>query len=136
MARDMVTMCAEGVTIIDLQENWDTCIICERDTPLHWGVPVYEGLIVDNNWPFEWFGAPACKTCHDEHAQGEHVQLKVRKMTDLYTQISDAIRAKHCDGDGTIICECGDDWICACGADGKPCRGCPECTRPCINHRD
>lgn len=50
----------------------------------------------------------------------------------LHTPIGRAITAalfdRHCDSDGTIICECGDGGICACGADGTQCTGCYECT--------
>ena len=41
----------------------DSCVICDGPpSPLH-GVPVYEDLILPNDWPGEWGGMPACLKC-------------------------------------------------------------------------
>lgn len=59
-----------------MQEKWVQCCVCGNDYNAilkGWGIPIstYDGLIVSNDFVGEWFGKPACKSCHDRHAQGE-----------------------------------------------------------------
>ena len=71
--------------IINLDEPWTECTICGADTPSKWGVPVWSGMIVANDWPGDWGGVPACKSCYEQHTRGMHVEV----LTDEYDQISE-----------------------------------------------
>lgn len=62
------------MVVIDLNERWADCHICGEPTPSRWGVPVWNGEIVANDWPGEWGGVPACEKCWAEHERGMHVQ--------------------------------------------------------------
>lgn len=60
---------------IYLQSPWATCRICGDETPSRWGVPVWGGFIVANDWPGSWGGSPACEDCWRRHESGEFVEL-------------------------------------------------------------
>jgi len=56
--------------IIDLQPFEVDCRICEQTfaVPRHlpsYGIPLYEDLIVPDDYQGEWGGAPVCKGCYD-----------------------------------------------------------------------
>ncbi len=69
-----------AILLIRLYEPWAECRLCGADTPSRWGVPMYEGNLLSNDFQGEWFGAPACQACHDAHARGE-----LRTYDHLYT---------------------------------------------------
>jgi len=43
------------------------CGVC--DAPVFglggFGVPMWEGMVLPNDWPDEWGGFPACRPCYD-----------------------------------------------------------------------
>jgi hypothetical protein len=39
------------------------CHICGEEIPPHWGIPIYEGMVVPNAWPRDWVGVDACQAC-------------------------------------------------------------------------
>jgi hypothetical protein len=64
-----------NVVIVNLQQHWCDCHICGEPTLAAWGVPVWNGFIVANDWPGDWGGVSVCKSCHDRHAAGEFVEV-------------------------------------------------------------
>lgn len=55
-----------SVVIIDLNEfGVSECHICGK-TSVNKGIPIYEGLVLPNEWEGEWGGVPACDKCHKE----------------------------------------------------------------------
>jgi hypothetical protein len=59
------------VLVIDLDERWADCWRCGELTPSRWGLPVWNGELVSNDWQGEWGGVPACEACFDLHAAGK-----------------------------------------------------------------
>ena len=55
-----------AIYIIELDQKWTTCTICQADTPLRWSMPMYEGKIIDVTKDEDWAGMPVCKKCYDE----------------------------------------------------------------------
>lgn len=52
------------------------CYICGAPTPMRWGVPVFNGDIVSNDFPDELWGESGggqsvCESCYEKHARGE-----------------------------------------------------------------
>lgn len=66
---------ADRITVIDLNERWSDCHVCGEPTPARWGLPVWNGFIVANDWPGEWGGVPACESCWEKHERGELVEV-------------------------------------------------------------
>lgn len=62
------------VEVINLSARWTDCTVCGEETPAAWGLPVWNGLIVANDWPGEWGGVPACEACWEQHERGELVE--------------------------------------------------------------
>lgn len=62
---------AKGVLSIRLFEPYADCSLCGEETICRWGVPMYEGNLLSNDFKGEWFGQPACQACHDAHARGD-----------------------------------------------------------------
>lgn len=60
---------------INMQDHWTECTVCGADTPAEWGLPVWNGMIVANDWPGEWGGVPACESCWAKHERGELVEV-------------------------------------------------------------
>lgn len=51
--------------IIDLWSPLVDCHICNE--PAHKkGIPIYEGLVLPDNWDGEWGGVPACDACFEK----------------------------------------------------------------------
>lgn len=54
-----------GLTVIRLDEPTCDCWVCGTETYLDFGLPVYEGEILPNDWKGEWCGATVCRECYD-----------------------------------------------------------------------
>ena len=62
--------------IIYLNGLSDDCCICGSEVVSHplgpsYGIAMYEGIPVPDDWTGEWGGFAACKKCFDKHAAGE-----------------------------------------------------------------
>ena len=65
--------CEPRKLVINMQSGGDQCCIC-GEWDYGYGVPVgVDGRIISNDSTQDWAGKPACRKCHDEHAQGKHV---------------------------------------------------------------
>lgn len=51
------------INIIELDQKWTNCTICNEDTPIGFSIPMYEGKKVDTTKTDEWAGMPVCKRC-------------------------------------------------------------------------
>lgn len=51
------------------------CNICGCEWESGWGVPVWNGVRVANDWPGEWGGVPVCEPCFHRHAAGEFIEV-------------------------------------------------------------
>ena len=50
--------------VIELWPIVEFCCIC-GETSHKSGIPVYEDLVLPNDWQGEWGGQPACDTCRE-----------------------------------------------------------------------
>ena len=50
-------------SVIQLDARVAVCHVCERESPPHWGIPIFEGFVLPNDWAGEWGGADACIQC-------------------------------------------------------------------------
>lgn len=60
---------SERIAVIDLTPCIDDCWVCEREVIAssagpNYGVPIYEGYIVPDDYRGEWGGFTACKPCY------------------------------------------------------------------------
>lgn len=69
------TIGGQIVGIIDMDYRWTECHVCGADTVIGWGLPVWNGSIVANDWPGSWGGVPACYECWERHERGELVEI-------------------------------------------------------------
>lgn len=69
------TILGNPVVVIDLNARWADCHVCGDPTPCQWGLPVWNGFIVANDWPGTWGGVPACYSCWEKHERGELVEV-------------------------------------------------------------
>jgi hypothetical protein len=53
------------VLVIDLSQEVGTCAICGDETDGRGGVPMYEDLVLPDDWQGEWGGFDACEACRD-----------------------------------------------------------------------
>lgn len=58
------------VTIIRLDEPCIECVICGQGDVSRWGLAVYEGRIVPDDYQGEWGGAPCCEKCYQAWKDG------------------------------------------------------------------
>lgn len=58
---------------IGMQDNTVSCWICGVETEFKWGVPTFNGDLMSNDWPGEWFGQSVCERCFDLHEQGKMI---------------------------------------------------------------
>ena len=66
---DVLHITAER-TVIRMQALPADCWACGGDASgLEHGIPIYEDLILPNDWPGEWGGAPACRSCFDRQSE-------------------------------------------------------------------
>lgn len=68
-------MSGPDIYVIDLNERRTDCTACGAETPARWGLPVWEGFVVANDWPGPWGGVPACESCWERHERGELVEV-------------------------------------------------------------
>ena len=52
----------DNVTVIDMGVPWADCCICGEPS-LQMGIPVFEDLVLPNDYEGEWGGRPACPEC-------------------------------------------------------------------------
>lgn len=52
-----------AITFINLSPFFCECHCCGAETSGGFGVPVFEDLILHNDYEGEWGGAPACVSC-------------------------------------------------------------------------
>jgi hypothetical protein len=72
-------MSTEAINVILMEPffpHMAECCICGCDVVLrtfgpNYGIAMYEGIPVPNEWTYEWGGFPACKACFDKHEAGE-----------------------------------------------------------------
>jgi hypothetical protein len=44
----------------------DTCYVCGTELhDLRHGIPIYESVVVPDNWTGPWIGYPVCRKCFD-----------------------------------------------------------------------
>lgn len=53
-----------SVTIIDLWVITAECHVCCVPGQNLQGIPIYEGVVLHNDYEGEWGGVPACKDCY------------------------------------------------------------------------
>lgn len=41
-----------------------TCHVCGTATAPRWGIPVWQGRILPDDWPGSWCGQDACQPCY------------------------------------------------------------------------
>jgi hypothetical protein len=72
-----VTESAVRYLVIDIEFSREPCWACRmRESDPLMGIPVYEDLVLPNDWPGEWGGVPACPECFNkQNALGEAVAL-------------------------------------------------------------
>jgi len=46
-----------------MNESHADCFVCGESTYNTHGIPVYEDIILPNDWEGEWFGQTACLEC-------------------------------------------------------------------------
>jgi hypothetical protein len=51
------------MSVIRLDERVAECHICGAESPPKWGIPIYEGDVLPNDWQGEWGGVDACQRC-------------------------------------------------------------------------
>lgn len=51
--------------VIDLNYRATECYICGESTSPEYGIPMYEDVVLPNDWTEEWFGQPACSLCFE-----------------------------------------------------------------------
>lgn len=52
-----------ALRVIRLDERVAECYVCGTESPPHWGIPLYEGEVMPNDWPGDWVGVDACQEC-------------------------------------------------------------------------
>ena len=55
--------------VIRLDARVAVCHICGAESPPRWGIQIYAGAVVPNNWPGEWGGVDACHACWARQGQ-------------------------------------------------------------------
>ena len=50
-------------SIIQLDARIAVCHVCEAESPPHWGIPIFEGMVLPNDWTGDWGGVDACTQC-------------------------------------------------------------------------
>lgn len=53
----------DDVLIINMNEHPVECFVCGESAPSTLGIPIYEDIILHNDWDGEWFGQSACQRC-------------------------------------------------------------------------
>lgn len=67
---EMIATSADQICLIDMQDRSCTCVACGKgESDGKHGVPMYEGRMVSNSWPFGWVGVDACPDCFKKQQQ-------------------------------------------------------------------
>lgn len=72
----MIQQSINHIEVIDFQSHEVDCFLCGKPTEHRWGVPVYNGYVVSNDFPDDLWGndgggQAVCELCYDKHARGE-----------------------------------------------------------------
>ena len=78
----------ENVTYVNLEPifpHTDNCCVCNTEVILYnfqpnYGIAMYEGIPVPNEWEGEWGGFAACKPCYDKNERGEIKQWSIDEL--------------------------------------------------------
>lgn len=83
---------ASVITVINLNPHDVKCHLCDAACEYRQGVPIYEGMIVPDDYQGEWGGVPTCQRCYYlvRGLQAEHPGKlipfsEVRKLVDAPT---------------------------------------------------
>lgn len=49
--------------IINLNKHYVDCYVCSKPTIPKYGIPMYEDIVLPNDWDGEWFGQTVCRRC-------------------------------------------------------------------------
>lgn len=49
----------------------EPCIACGLPSSGFHALPTFNGDIMSNDWPGEWFGNVCCERCYEKHLRGE-----------------------------------------------------------------
>lgn len=66
----------DDILVIRMQSNTAECSLCGRETDYKWGIPVFNGDVVSNDFP-DWMwsqgggGQAVCRSCYEKHERGE-----------------------------------------------------------------
>lgn len=55
--------------VVDFQSHTAPCIMCDRETPKRLGIPMWNGMVLPNDWAGDWVGFTACPRCFYEQHQ-------------------------------------------------------------------
>ena len=59
-----------AIQVIRLNDRVAICCCCGAESPPpHWGIPIYEDVMLPNDWPEEWAGMDACEACWPRQGQ-------------------------------------------------------------------
>ena len=63
---EITRLVGDGVTVIELFPRESECFACGTLlVGARLGIPVYEDLVLPNDWTGEWFGHDACARCYE-----------------------------------------------------------------------
>jgi len=67
---------SDEILEIRMQSNMIDCYICGEPDAYKWGVPIFNGDIVSNDFPDELWngnggGVSVCRACYEKHERGE-----------------------------------------------------------------
>jgi hypothetical protein len=68
----------DDVLVIDMNDATDRlgdCYACGGPSHPNYGLPIWNGFIVGNEWPYEWGGVPCCEDCYERHQRGELTEV-------------------------------------------------------------
>ncbi len=54
-----------SMLVINLNEAYIDCRVCGAAYPCRYGIPMYEDLVLHNDYEGEWAGQPACRTSYE-----------------------------------------------------------------------
>lgn len=77
-----------GIVVINMEPMFqptDHCCICGCEVVIYtfrqnYGIAMYEGLPVPDEWDGEWGGFTACKDCFDKNERGELPRWNVEQL--------------------------------------------------------
>ena len=71
---------APAITVINLTPIGIECYVCDGEDASGFGIPIYEDLIVPDDYAGEWGGVPVCRRCFYlvRGVQSEHPGKAIR----------------------------------------------------------